>query len=787
MIKKKVLIIAMLIVAMALLVSSLTLNGTSSVLAQDGDDAATTEETTEETAVTQDGVEVEPIDHAEIELLQQEFATGPEVTAACLTCHEDAAHEIMGTAHWTWEYTDPENGDLLGKANVINNFCVAIDSNEPRCTSCHAGYGWTDKTFDFEVETNVDCLVCHDTTGTYKKFPTGAGHPTYVPKEFPPGSGKIWQPPDLSFVAQNIGATSRETCGACHFYGGGADGVKHGDMDSSLKNPSVELDVHMSPEGEDMSCTDCHTSEGHVVSGSRYSMNSTDEETCESCHEGPVHEFEMLNDHIDSIACQTCHIPEYARGGVPTKMEWDWSQAGQLDENGKFIVVKDESGHSVYDGRKGAFVLGEDVEPVYIWFNGDLDYTLLTDEFDPADAPIVINAPGGSREDLNSRIWPMKQFEATQPYDSVYNNLVVPHLFGKDDAAYWKNFDWATSIQAGMDYVTVPYANGESVPYSGEYGFIETTMFWPITHMVPPASEALDCDDCHAEEGGRLDFIALGYDEDAAYRLTHFPPTLEMEAGDMEHQSPNSCIECHENEHADWDDSAHGEAGVSCIICHQLEGEGIGGVGDGPSQHPTLPYSINKEADLCGTCHINEYNDWEMSGHNNIDENIACVDCHIPHTQQQRIEEGNTNTCESCHEDQIDEVSHSTHGAVEMDCLDCHKNTHENTGHSFFVGSDTCNICHSADIHTSSMMVDANLELSVVEDGQIQGQEAEETEEDAMHEDAATEQIAGASTGILAMPQWVLIIPAIFVVIGGVWVVKGNDPGHQHEENKDQD
>ena len=82
------------------------------------------------------------------------------------------------------------------------------------------------------------------------------------------------------------------------------------------------------------------------------------------------------------------------------------------------------------------------------------------------------------------------------------------------------------------------------------------------------------------------------------------------------------------------------------------------------------------------------------------------------------------------------------------------------------------------------MMVDAGLELSVVEDGQIQGQE---TEEDAMHEDAANEQIAGVSMALLVMPQWLLILPAIFVVIGGVWVIKGNDPGYQHEENQNQD
>ena len=35
-----------------------------------------------------------------------ELTTGPEVTAACLTCHEDAGEQIIHTAHWRWE-SDP--------------------------------------------------------------------------------------------------------------------------------------------------------------------------------------------------------------------------------------------------------------------------------------------------------------------------------------------------------------------------------------------------------------------------------------------------------------------------------------------------------------------------------------------------------------------------------------------------------------------------------------------------------------------------------------------------------
>ncbi|HAI10342.1 MAG TPA: hypothetical protein DCM28_01470 [Phycisphaerales bacterium] len=142
-------------------------------------------------------------DHTKFEILQQNFATGPDVTAACLTCHTDAAKQLMKTSHWTWicprarQELEQKQGRAVGKGeHIINNFCIALGSNEPRCTSCHAGYGWEDKNFDFGNETLVDCLVCHDTTKSYKKFPTAAGHAVYASefpngREWPKGSGKM--------------------------------------------------------------------------------------------------------------------------------------------------------------------------------------------------------------------------------------------------------------------------------------------------------------------------------------------------------------------------------------------------------------------------------------------------------------------------------------------------------------------------------------------------------------------------------------------------------------------
>ena len=178
------------------------------------------------------------VDHSA--LVKGPFKKAPEVTQACLKCHQKQAKDFMKTVHWTWSAEQSVPGRktvALGKKNAINNFCIALPSNWPRCTSCHAGYGWRDASFDFNNSANIDCLVCHDTTGTYKKFPVGAGHPVYEEKEFPPKSGKKWRPVDLEKVAQSVGTTSRRSCGACHFFGGGGDHVKHGDLDTSLAAP----------------------------------------------------------------------------------------------------------------------------------------------------------------------------------------------------------------------------------------------------------------------------------------------------------------------------------------------------------------------------------------------------------------------------------------------------------------------------------------------------------------------------------------------------------------------
>ncbi len=456
-------------------------------------------------------------DHSKFKELQQPFASGPDVTAACLKCHTEAAKQIHQTKHWKWEFLNPTTKQRLGKKNVLNNFCISIPSNYAFCTGCHIGYGWKDANFDFSSEKNVDCLTCHDTTGSYKKYPGFAGHPLYKDTELPAGSGRVLKAPDLSKIAQKVGKTSRDTCGGCHFYGGGGNGVKHGDLDSSLFAPDEDLDVHMDAAGLDFTCATCHRGSGHDVAGSRYTPTAIDKggalmrgrgahrnpATCVSCHSNTPHKHrDRLNLHATKIACQTCHVPKIARGGNPTKMFWDWSTAGKL-KNGKRFQIKDEHGHVTYDSRKGNFTLAENIPPEYIWFNGDVRYTLVTDKISKEKQPVTINKLSGSPNDGKSLIWPVKWFRGIQPFDPVNQTLVTPHVAGNDDTAYWKNFIWDKAIATGMKV--------KGAPYSGKVDFIKTQMAWPITHMVAPKEKALHCSSCHVREGGRLANIAGVY------------------------------------------------------------------------------------------------------------------------------------------------------------------------------------------------------------------------------------------------------------------------------------
>ena len=145
-----------------------------------------------------------------------------------------------------------------------------------------------------------------------------------------------------------------------------------------------------------------------------------------------------------------------------------------------------------YHWKKGEFKWKESAKPVYRWAGGFTRRVIMGDKLD-LNAPVTnLTEPVGSIKDPNSRISPFKVMKGVQAVDAKNKYILVPHLFPRDKedkTAYWKHRDWHKAFTDGMQAV--------GLPYSGEYVWKETWMYWGLNHEVMPAKSALSCVQCH--------------------------------------------------------------------------------------------------------------------------------------------------------------------------------------------------------------------------------------------------------------------------------------------------
>ena len=444
-------------------------------------------------------------DHSKHKALQKDFKSGKEITDACLSCHSEADTQFRSTIHWTW-LADPESQKFGKSGHSLNNYCISTNAGADKgCYSCHPGWG-TSK------EAGLNCLNCHSSKiiNWDEAFTDIQGFLEEGDAESKEIAAEIQA--EVRDSAQAIGRPTRQNCGECHFKGGGGDGVKHGDLDTSLTKPNRTLDVHMGVDGQDFDCVRCHTTVSHHVAGRIYTNPAFTERkslieddlapkiTCESCHSATPHKsHSKANDHTDRVACQSCHIPTFARVN-PTKMSWDWEKSGKLNEKGKKFKRKGAYGKYDYLTIKGEMRWEKDVVPEYFWSNGSIMSNTASDMIDPSSV-VKVAWPVGSRDDRNSRIFPFKVHHGNQPYDKVNKTLLAPLLGGKN--GYWTTLDWPDALSRGQKAL--------GLPFSGEYGFVNSTYVYPTTHMVAPKDNVVDCTECHIRENSRLENLAGFY------------------------------------------------------------------------------------------------------------------------------------------------------------------------------------------------------------------------------------------------------------------------------------
>ncbi len=441
-------------------------------------------------------------------------------TSQCLNCHGKIGDDVMTTGHWKWEGVSSNiagfEGGIHGKKDLINNFCQAVPSNEGRCTQCHIGIGWKDKNFDFGNPKNLDCLACHDQTGTYKKAPTTAGAPD----------------PSVNLVAvaqsvgMNGGVPPRSTCVFCHASAGGDDNVKHGDISTDMKATTREYDVHMGTDGANFTCTECHQVKkdaagntlSHGIGGMAY--HSVDEGVmaqCTDCHSSAanIHAGSPVQAIVQShttLACQVCHIPAIARK-VSTMVDWRWADAG-LGAAPATCAPADPAvspNRATYAKQKGCFVWQNNVRPTLRYSDGKWNRKMLNVNDGYTSLPVDLASPTATYQTPGAMIYPFKKMTGNQPGDKVNKIVLVPNLFGNattDADAFWVSFDWAKALASGAAYT--------GQPFSGQYEFIDTVMLLKVDHEIAPKEMAFGqggfCTDCHG--ASQIDWPALGWSGD---------------------------------------------------------------------------------------------------------------------------------------------------------------------------------------------------------------------------------------------------------------------------------
>jgi len=432
----------------------------------------------------------------------QEYFEHFEGTSTCLSCHEDEAKAFFHSQHYQWRGETPQlvnsRGDLQGKMTMVNDFCTnpvpswigEVRNDDGKvlasgCSKCHAGFGlMPSRELSREQLENIDCLICHA---------SGYRRGLYANDD----GGWQWRPilwknrEGLDSVSKRISRPTRTMCLRCHSASGGGPNYKRGDLEYTLTEPDREFDVHMSPDGADLHCVDCHAGKDHRVVGRGVDLASTDSPsvrlTCDNgqCHDAKPHSKELLNRHSARVDCTVCHIPTFARK-EETDVYRDWSTIHFSEEKGKYV----------YDGR-----FESNVVPEYAWSSATSRVQLpATPVETDGNGSVMMAVPVGSRTEPTAKISPFKVHRARLPVLDGKRWLLpimVDELYAHGD------IDRAVTDAAGALYGV----------HDAQFSWIDTVRYMGISHGVRPAEYALRCLDCHGPDG-RLDWSGLGYDLD---------------------------------------------------------------------------------------------------------------------------------------------------------------------------------------------------------------------------------------------------------------------------------
>ncbi len=459
-----------------------------------------------------------PMAQSEFELLNPDSAEAKKQLANidCLMCHQDAYKRFPDWTSNGYGFTDLI---LLNMADDGSGGLIEADGAELVRTG-------------FAGIPDVDPV-----TQDFQFLPAGSDTlPADVP--MPPMTLTTLE------AAQTVHRTTRKSCLNCHAGAAGANGAKRGDLSKENEAPSVAIDMHMSPSGADLTCADCHGENlpdgtGHRVRGRGLDLRPNDTPDRFSCENSGCHSDRPHGDysstsgsskdkHAQKIACQTCHIPSYAKADVGTEVARDWQDphpsASACNGRGGWLPREDKGGlgsaslipsYAWFDGTSEIYYLGESLNGVpTVPLDASVAASFVGD-YQAGDPAYVIGMPNGDVDStsLGTKLYPMKEHWGKLARNDADNTLVGHSTF---EFFRTGSFCRAVAVGLGIDEVNA----AESKVCDGLPGDMEMPSstsavpvhtYQTINHGVETSDNALGCNDCHGNSA-RMDLMGdLGY------------------------------------------------------------------------------------------------------------------------------------------------------------------------------------------------------------------------------------------------------------------------------------
>jgi hypothetical protein len=420
----------------------------------------------------------------------------------CLTCHADKASDVFMSVHYQWQGSANEmtNGPALqGKiGSAVNAYCINILGNFGTCSSCHVGLGAQPSTTQSQAQLeNIDCLVCHQKDYKRKKDTTTG--------LFVPDTANMTISMDQAL--QTVHKPVRANCLQCHAKGGGGDALKRGDLAlASANTTDTTYDRHLATTGANLVCQNCHQFTNHKVAGRGSDLRPLDSTTAINCTSSTCHSTKTsatghttsaVNKHTNRVACQTCHIPVYAKNASDSAA----SEATETHRDWRTSVWS-----STLSRYEPTLTTANNLKPVYKFFNGmSWGYSkgdIAT--FDATTQAYQVSRPMGAVSDTTTatKLYPFKYKTANQPKTTGLlggDKLIM--LSTKD---YFATGNYDTAVQAGL--VNMGLASGTA------YSTAMTDEFQMLNHQVAPQANALQCATCHVSSTApQMKLQSLGY------------------------------------------------------------------------------------------------------------------------------------------------------------------------------------------------------------------------------------------------------------------------------------